>query len=63
MTPEYWFNTQTHEVEEGRHSSWSHLMGPYPTREDAQRALDKARRRSEAWDHDDEDWAAGHDAP
>ena len=55
-TPEYWFNTQTGQVEEGRQSSWSHLMGPYATREQAQHALDTARSRAEAWDREDEEW-------
>ncbi|QAY62945.1 SPOR domain-containing protein [Xylanimonas allomyrinae] len=58
-SPEYWFNTQTHEVEVGRRSSWSHLMGPYGTREEALHALDRARERSDAWDHDDAEWVAG----
>lgn len=51
---QYWFNTQTRQVEVGRHSDWSHLMGPYPTREDAQRALEKAVRRTQDWDQEDE---------
>jgi len=53
---EYWFNTQTGQVEEGRQSSWSHLLGPYGTRAEAQHALDTARLRSEAWDREDEEW-------
>lgn len=52
---EFYFNTRTHEVEEGRRSDWSQVMGPYPTREDAQRALEKARARNEAWDAQDEE--------
>ncbi len=53
---EYFFNTRTHAVEEGRVSSWEDLMGPYATREEAEHALDKARKRSAAWDDDDADW-------
>ncbi|PZR53728.1 hypothetical protein DNL40_06280 [Xylanimonas oleitrophica] len=53
---EYWFNLSTGEVEQGRQSSWTHRMGPFKTREDAQRALEKAKERSEAWDEDDERW-------
>ncbi|WP_425956820.1 SPOR domain-containing protein [Xylanimonas sp. McL0601] len=60
VASEYWYNTQTHEVEVGRSSSWSHLMGPYKSREEALQALDHARQRSDDWDKDDEDWAAGH---
>jgi hypothetical protein len=56
LAPQYWYNVRTGEVEEGRQSSWSHLMGPYDTREDAARALDTARRRTDAWDDDDARW-------
>lgn len=51
---QYWYNTATGQVEEGRRSDWSAVMGPYATREDAQHALEKARARSEAWDAQDE---------
>jgi hypothetical protein len=58
MTTEkqYWYNTETGEVEEGHRSSWTHLMGPYPTRAEAERALASARSRNESWEKDDEDW-------
>jgi len=57
---QYWFNTQTGTVEEGaQRSSWTHLMGPYPTREEAQQALERARDRSDAWDAEDERWKRG----
>lgn len=51
--PEYYFNIRTHEVEEGRVSDWSQVMGPYPTREAATKALETARSRTEAWDAQD----------
>lgn len=47
---EYWYNTRTHQVEEGKRSQWADLMGPYATREEAEHALDRARRRTEAWE-------------
>ncbi|ADG75016.1 conserved hypothetical protein [Cellulomonas flavigena DSM 20109] len=52
---EYFYNTRTHQVEEGRSSDWSQLMGPYATRGEAERALEKARARNDAWDAQDED--------
>ncbi len=52
--PEFYFNIATHEVEEGKTSSWANRMGPYATREEAANALDLAARRSEAWDEEDE---------
>lgn len=58
MTTEeqYWYNTATGEVEEGHRSSWTHLMGPYRTRAEAQRALESAKARNESWDKEDDDW-------
>jgi hypothetical protein len=51
---QYWYNTATHQVEEGHRSSWQNLMGPYPTREAAEQALAKAAARTQAWDEQDE---------
>ena len=39
-----------HEVEEGRLSVSSKLMGPYATREEAEHAIEKARQRAKAWE-------------
>lgn len=49
---EYWYNVTTGTVEEGAQSSWKHLLGPYPTREEASRAMEKVQQRNEEWDHD-----------
>ncbi|MBI9114291.1 SPOR domain-containing protein [Sanguibacter suaedae] len=54
MSPEFYFNTSTKEVEEGKPSSWRNRMGPYPTREAASKALDIAEQRTETWDEEDE---------
>ena len=37
MADGFYFNTETHQVEEGRQSDYTKLMGPYPTREAARR--------------------------
>lgn len=59
MPEEFYFNTKTRQVEVGKPSSWTHRMGPYPTREAAERALQIAQVRTETWDEeekeDDED--------
>ena len=55
MAGNFWFNIDTHEVEEGRQSDWTKLMGPYATRDEAAHALEKARTRTEDWDHEDEE--------
>ncbi len=53
---EYFFNTTTGLVEEGRQSSWEHLLGPFPTREAASHALETVAKRSKAWDDEDKAW-------
>jgi len=53
MDAEFYYNTRTHQVEQGRISDWSVLMGPYPTREAAAAALDTARRRTQAWEDEE----------
>lgn len=53
---EYYFNTLTGEVEHGRGSSWTHRMGPYPTREAAEMALVTAKQRSSSWEDADSQW-------
>ena len=56
---DFWYNPATGEVEEGRVSPWDQRMGPYPTREAAQQALEKAQARTEAWDEADRRWREG----
>ncbi len=51
---EYWFNVRTHEIEEDRLSDWSQLIGPYATRAEAEKALEKVQQRNDAWDRDDD---------
>jgi hypothetical protein len=51
---QYWYNTSTHEVEEGHKSSWTNLMGPYATRAEAEQALSRAAARNQAWDDQDD---------
>jgi len=54
MADGFYFNIETHQVEEGRQSDYTKLMGPYPTREAAEQALETARRRNQSWDAQDE---------
>lgn len=58
---EFYFNIRTHQVEEGRQSDWSELMGPYPTREAAEHALETARENTERWDEEERRWQEGED--
>lgn len=56
---QFWYNATTGEVEEGRQSPWTHRMGPYPTREAAQQALERAADRTQDWDEEDRRWREG----
>jgi hypothetical protein len=58
--PQFWFNVQTGQVEEQSDKSQSKdLMGPYPTRAEAEHALQTARERTEKWDEEDRRWRDG----
>lgn len=49
----YWFNTRTGVVEEGRQSLAQYRLGPFETREEAQRALETVAERSRKWAEED----------
>ena len=53
---EFYYNTRTHMVERGRLSPWEHLIGPYFTHAEAERALEIAKARTADWDEDDAAW-------
>ena len=50
----WWFNLKTHTVEYGRQSHAKDRMGPYLTPEEAERALEVARERSNRWLEEEE---------
>lgn len=52
----FYYNLETGEVEEGRVTDWTRRIGPYATREDAERALETAAKRTAAWDDADRRW-------
>jgi hypothetical protein len=51
--PQFWYNTQTHEVEDGPQSLALYRIGPFETAEEARRAPEIVRERSEAWAEED----------
>ncbi len=53
MPDEYYYNIATGQVEQGKVSDWANRLGPYPTREEAQHALERARARSQAWEDEE----------
>ena len=56
---QFWFNTRTKAVEQGRQSHYSDLMGPYASRAEAEQALGTAAARNDAWDDQDDRWKQG----
>lgn len=53
---EFWYNLTTREVEVGPQSDYSQLMGPYTSREDAQRALQTAAENTQRWDENEREY-------
>ena len=52
--PRFWYNTRTGQVEEDAvRSKVKDLLGPYPTRKEAEQALEKVNERNQAWDDDE----------
>lgn len=55
----YWFNVNTGDIEHGRVSPGPDRLGPFTTREDAERAPEIVRARAELWKHQEakeDDW-------
>ena len=56
----FWFCVKDHRVETGEDLCPPiDRLGPYATREEAERALITARERTEAWDEEDRRWEEG----
>ncbi|MGL4172637.1 MAG: methionine aminopeptidase [Actinomycetota bacterium] len=55
---QYYFNIHTGRVEELENKGQGQdLLGPYATRAEAERALQSAQERTEAWDRQEREWA------
>ena len=52
---QYWFNTKTKAVEEGRQTLAIYRIGPFGTREEALRAYEILRERTEKWEEEEKD--------
>lgn len=58
--PQFFYNLRTGQVEDqGTKGQSKDLLGPYPTREAAENALERARERTETWDEEDRRWSEG----
>ena len=59
---QYWFNVRTGKVQTDYDKSQSKdLMGPYPSREAASKALQTAAERTQKWDEQERRWRDGDD--
>ena len=56
MATEYWFNTKTNQVEEGKQSIAYYRIGPFATRAEAERAYELIKERNEKLDEEDQSW-------
>jgi hypothetical protein len=56
---EWFWCTDHHTVEEGPGCRAEVRLGPYPTREAAEHALQHVAERNEEWDAQDEAWEEG----
>ena len=51
--PEFWFNTRTGKVEEGKQSISSERLGPFSSREAAAHANEKLAENARKWAEED----------
>lgn len=58
---QWYYNSHTHQVEYGMLSSYEYRMGPYKTRQEAEKALELAKKRNEEWEAEDKRWAGEPD--
>jgi hypothetical protein len=49
---EWYYCVKHHKVEEGPECAAKDRLGPYPTREEAEHAMETAASRNKEWDHD-----------
>lgn len=54
--PGWYFCTKHNRVEHGEVCKAADRLGPYPDKETAERALEIAKARTEAWDKSEREW-------
>lgn len=54
---QWWYNIATGQVEsDDERSPGADLLGPYASQDEAARALQTAKERTERWDAEDREW-------
>jgi len=57
---QYWYNVTTGRVEsDEERSRGADVLGPYSSQDEASKALETARARTEKWDREDREWQEG----
>jgi len=57
---QYWYNVTTGRVEsDDERSRGADVLGPYSSQEEASKALEIARSKTEKWDSEDREWDEG----
>ena len=51
---DFWFNTKTGQVEQGKLSAAPNRVGPFATRKEAERALETLTERAKRWAAEEE---------
>ena len=60
---EFWYCLNHHRVEPEDGCANSQRLGPYPSQDEASRALEKVQERNEAWEREDEAEDGGPSGP
>ncbi|MFC7406034.1 SPOR domain-containing protein [Georgenia alba] len=53
---EYYYDLGSGQVVRGKARGWTNRMGPYPTAEEAARAMEHAKERNEEWNAENQSW-------
>lgn len=53
---QWYYNSRTKEVEYGKISPYSERMGPYGSREEAEKAVEIAAKRNQVWEAENKLW-------
>ncbi len=61
MTSEQWYWDMRRKiaVRADERGPWEDMLGPYPSKHDAEHWRERVEERNEEWDSDDEDWERG----
>ncbi len=57
---QYWYNVDTGRVQtDAERGQNANVLGPYESEDEASRALETARAKTDRWDEEDREWEEG----